>query len=49
MKTGIPAIILAERLDMLLTLAKMRMDAGQPVGPTIIEAQDVLNQLKGAL
>jgi hypothetical protein len=49
MRTGIPPLILAERLDMLLTLAKLKADADQPVGQTLNEAQDVLQQLKGAI
>jgi hypothetical protein len=49
MRPGIPPLILAERLDMLLTLVKLRAEADQPVGPTINEALDVLQQLKGAI
>lgn len=49
MRTGIPPLVLAERLDMLLTLAQLKADNDQDVRPTIREALGVLDQLKGAI
>lgn len=48
---GIPAAVLAQRLDHLLTSAKLEAEAGETdrLHKIIIEAQDVLQQLKGAI